>query len=108
MDDEKSPQMKWRIDFVGFSLVVALIVIATGAAYAALEYRWFHSGWELAAWMVVGVAFVVAALGLRHHHAPPKNAGIYGTAQPASEAEAQAAARGTMKSPPLHDRTFPD
>jgi hypothetical protein len=97
-----------KIDIVGFALVVALVVIAAGAAYAALEYRWFNSGWELAAWIVVGVAFVAVALGLRHHHAPPQNAGVYGTAQPASESEAQAAARGSMKTPSLHDRTFPD
>jgi len=33
---------------------------------------------------------------------------VHGAAQPASECEAQAAARGDTKSAPMHDQTFPD
>jgi len=33
---------------------------------------------------------------------------VHGAAQPASEWEAQAAARGDTKSAPMHDQTFPD
>jgi len=88
-------------------LFVALAVIAAGAAYAAVEFRWFSSGWALAGFVVVGIAFVGAALGIHHHKEAPRNEGIYGAAKPASEAEAHAAATGAKKAP-LHERMFPD
>jgi hypothetical protein len=38
----------------------------------------------------------------------PKNTLVHGAAAPASEHEAQAAARGDAKKAPMHDATFPN
>jgi hypothetical protein len=101
------PATKRGIDALGVLFALLLIGVVSGAAYAALELGWFRSAWELAAWIVVGVAFIAVGIGV-HHHRPSKNANVYGAAKTASEAEAQAAARGNMKSASLHDQTFRD
>jgi len=56
---------------------------------------------------VVGFAFVAAGLGVQAN-LTPKNTNVHGDARPASESEAEAAARSGTKPPPHHDRTFPD
>jgi hypothetical protein len=96
-----------RIDKIGICFALVLAALALGAAYAALQFGWFRSEWQLALWLFVGFAFIAAGLGV-HSHRPPKNTSVYGAAQPAPESEAQAAARGNTKSASLHDQTFRD
>lgn len=96
-----------KIDPLGIVLFALLAGLAAGAAYAALRFRWFQSPWELAGWLAVGLAFVLAGFGIERHFTP-KNTNVHGAARPASESEAQASARGDAKLPSLHDRTFPD
>lgn len=94
------------IDKIGVGLVSVLAGLAFAGAYAALHFGWFRSPWEMAVWLVVGFAFVAAGVGVRAN-LPTRNSDVYGAAKPASETEAQAAARGEVKSS-LHDQTFPD
>jgi hypothetical protein len=96
-----------RIDKLGLTLVGALAALALGAGYAALHFGWFSSPWELAGWLVVGFAFLAAGLGVQAN-LTPRNTNVHGDARPASESEAEAAARSGTKSAPFHDRTFPD
>lgn len=96
-----------KIDRLGLTLVAVLAAIALGAGYAALYFGWFRSPWELAAWLVVGLAFVAAGLGV-HANLTPRNTNVHGDARPASESEAETAARSGTKPAALHDRTFPD
>ncbi len=96
-----------KIDKLGTALVAVLSVLAAGAAYAALRFGWFHSPWEMALWLGIGLAFLLGGVGTQIHRTP-KNTNVHGAARPASESEAQASARGDAKSPALHDRTFPD
>ena len=96
-----------KIDRLGLALFAVLAALAIGAAYAALHFGWFESPWQLAGWLVVGLAFVLAGLGVKAN-LTPKNTNVHGAARPASESEAQASARGDAKSPSLHDRIFPD
>jgi len=63
----------------------------------------------LAAWLIV----IVAALGLAaslpsYVASAPKNTFAHGAARPASETEAQAAARGAVKAREIHEQKFPD
>ena len=95
-----------KIDKLGAALLAALAALALGAGFAALHFGWFRSPWELAGWLVVGLAFVAAGLGV-HANLTPKNTNVHGDARPASETEAQAAARSDTKAP-FHDRTFSD
>jgi len=96
-----------KIDRLGLTLVAVLAALALGAGYAALHFGWFGSAWELAGWLVVGFAFLAAGLGV-HANLTPKNTNVHGDARPASESEAEAAARSGTKPAPLHDRTFSD
>ena len=96
-----------RIDAIGLCLASVLAALALGAGYAALYFGWFRSPWELAGWLVVGLAFVAAGLGV-HANMTPKNTNVHGDARPASESEAEASARSDTKPAPLHDKTFPD
>ncbi|MCP3385964.1 hypothetical protein NLM31_36810 [Bradyrhizobium sp. CCGUVB4N] len=96
-----------RIDAMGFFLASVLAALAAGGVYAALHLGWFRSAWELGEWLVAGLAFLAVGLGIQGASAP-RNANVHGTARPASEAEAQAVARGDTKLASLHDRTFPD
>ena len=96
-----------KIDRLGLILVAVLAALALGAGYAALRFGWFRSPWELAGWLVVGFAFLAAGLGVQAN-LTPKNTNVHGAARPASESEAETAARGGTKPAPLHDQTFPD
>ena len=74
---------------------------------AALIEFGFFKPWELALFLLVGIAFV--AVGLPSHGASaPKNSKVHGAAAPAAEQEALAAARGKTKPSPLHDQQFSD
>jgi len=95
------------IDKIGLGLVSVLATLALAGAYAALHFGWFRGPWEMAIWLVAGLAFLAAGVGVRAN-LPARNTDVYGDAKPASESEAQAAARGGTKSGPLHDQTFPD
>jgi len=95
-----------KIDRLSIILVVMLAALAFGGAYAALHFGWFGSPWALAGWLVVGVAFLAAGLGIQASTGP-RNTNVHGAARPASESEAQASARGQTKSP-LRDQTFSD
>jgi len=96
-----------KIDRLGLTLAAVLLALVCAAGYAALQFGWFRSPWELAGWLVVGIAFLAAGLGVQAN-LMPRNTNVHGAARPASETEAQASARGDAKSPSLHDRTFPD
>lgn len=96
-----------RFDPLGVVFLVVLVAVAGAVGYAALAFGWFRSPWEMAGWLVAATAFVAAGIGI-HNHRPAKNAEVYGAAKTASEAEAQAAARGEMKTASLHDQTFPN
>jgi hypothetical protein len=96
-----------KIDTIGMCLGVVLAALVCGAAYAALHFGWFSSPWELAGWLVVGLAFLAAGLGVQAN-LTPRNTNVHGAARPASESEAEAAARSGTKPAALHDRTFPD
>jgi hypothetical protein len=107
MQPELRESPRYGLDAVGIFLVFLLVVAACSAAYAALELGWFRSPWEMAGWLVAGLAFIGAGVGIQSQRAP-KNTNVYGAAQPATEAEAQAAARGHLKSTPLHNQSFTD
>ena len=96
-----------KIDKLGLTLVAALAALACGAGYAALYFGWFRSPWELVGWLVVGFAFLAAGLGVQAN-LTPKNTNVHGDARPASESEAEAAARSGTKQAPFHDQTFSD
>jgi hypothetical protein len=103
----KQPGAIKKIDTLGLTLAAVLVVLALGAGYAGLHFGWFRSPWELAGWFVVGFAFVAAGLGVQAN-LTPRNTNVHGAARPASESEAETAARSGAKPAPLHDRTFPD
>jgi hypothetical protein len=96
-----------KIDKTGLCLAAVLAALALASAYAALHFGWFSSPWQLAGWLVVGFAFVAAGLGVQGNPTP-KNTNVHGDARPASESEAQTAARSGTKPAPLHDKTFSD
>ena len=96
-----------KIDKTGLCLAAVLAALALASAYAALHFGWFSSAWQMGGWLVVGFAFVAAGLGVQGNPTP-KNTNVHGDARPASESEAQAAARSGTKPAPLHDKTFSD
>jgi hypothetical protein len=96
-----------KIDKTGLCLAAVLAALALASAYAALHFGWFSSPWQMAGWLAVGFAFVAAGLGVQGNPTP-KNTNVHGDARPASESEAQAAARSGTKPAPLHDKTFSD
>jgi hypothetical protein len=102
-------QRKRRLDAFGLLLVLALGAVAVAGAYAALHFGWFSSPWHFAAWVVVIVAALVLAASLPAYVAPaPKNTLVHGAARPASETEAQAAARGVVKAREIDKQKFTD
>jgi hypothetical protein len=103
----KQPGAIKKIDTLGLTLAAVLVVLALGAGFAALHFGWFSSPRELAGWLMVGFAFVAAGLGVQAN-LTPRNTNVHGAARPASESEAEAAARTGTKPAALHDRTFPD
>lgn len=91
------------LDALGWLFVLGLAVIAFGVG-AALLIEHIFTPWGLLAWLGVGVAFAVAGVpALRH---PKGDSMAHGAARPASEAEAQAAARGEPRGARLDDRKF--
>ena len=96
-----------RIDRFGLGVVALLVSLLLVAAYAALHLGWFKGMWEMAAWFGVAIAFLGAGLGIASNPLP-RNTGVYGSAKPASESEAEDAARGKKPSASLHDQSFPD
>ena len=95
-----------RLDATGLLLLAAVGVAAVGGG-AGLIYEGYFTPWGLVVFLVVGVAFVAVGVS---HHAPtaPKNTFAHGAARPASESEAQAAARGAVKAREIHEQKFPD
>jgi hypothetical protein len=103
--DEGQAKRRRGLDALGWLFVLALVVLAIGAG-AALLVEHIFTPWNLAAVLVVGVAFAVAgAPALRR---PIGEGMAHGMARPASEAEAQAAARGKAKPLPVHQQRFED
>jgi len=96
-----------RLDAFGWLLLLALAALAVAAGCAALYFGWFDSPWHLAVWLVVCTAFLVVGLP-SYVASAPKNTRVHGAARPATETEAQAAARGAVKARDLHDQQFPD
>jgi hypothetical protein len=95
------------VDTLVVLLVTVLAGLGVGAVYAALHFGWFGSPWQLAAWLIVCVAFVAAgapAVG----HRMARHTQVHGSARPASQDEATKAARGDTGASPLHDKTFKD
>jgi hypothetical protein len=94
------------LDATGLLLLALLAALALVAGAAFMDYA-HVSPWGLAGALFVIVAFAVVGLP---HHGPmaPKNTLVHGAAKPASESEAQAAARGDIKAAPMHGQTFPD
>ena len=94
---------------------VALLAAAMlGFICAALRFQWFDHAFEFAMAVfglifVSVVSFAIVVTALNHEIKPPKqHPNVHGDARPASEAEAEAAARRDIKPAPHHDRTFPD
>jgi hypothetical protein len=98
--------MRRGTDALGLLLLALLIALALAGGAALIEFGFFKP-WELALFLLVGIAFV--AVGLPSHGVPaPKNSKVHGAAAPAAEQDALAAARGKTKPSPLHDQQFSD
>jgi hypothetical protein len=104
-DAEKSGARR-GLDATGLLLLAALAVGAV-AVGAALIYAGYFTPWGLVIFLAVCGAFL--AVGLPSHvTTAPKNTLVHGAARPATETEAQAAARGAVKARDLHEQQFPD
>ncbi len=98
--------MRRGTDALGLLLLAGLAVLAASVGAALIEFGFFKP-WELATFLLVGIAFV--AVGLPSHGtSAPKNSKVHGAARPAAEQEAQAAARGETKTARMHDQQFPE
>jgi type IV secretion system protein VirD4 len=51
---------KIKLDLFGVCALMVLAALALGAAYEALQYGLFHSAWELAGWLGVLAACIIA------------------------------------------------
>lgn len=95
-----------RLDFIGFLLLTVLAAALIGGGVVLVDTG-IVKEWQLVAILSFGGVLVAAA----HPRAPsttPHNTMVHGTARPAAEPEAHAAARGNVKSSPMHDATFPN
>ena len=93
-------------DALGLLLLAGLAVLAVFVGATLIEFGRF-TPWELALFLLVGIAFV--AVGLPSHGtSAPKNSKVHGAAAPAAEQDALAAARGETKTARLHNQQFPD
>ncbi len=95
-----------RPDILGLALLAGLAAAFIGGG-VVLFTTGVIKGWELVTILSFGGVLVAAA----HPRAPsttPHNSMVHGSARPAAESEAHAAARGNVKSAPLHDATFSD
>ncbi len=93
-------------DALGLLLLAGLAALAVGVGAALIAFGLFKP-WELALFLLVGIAFVAVGLPSPGTSAP-KNSKVHGAARPAAEQEAQAAARGETKTARMHDQQFPD
>jgi hypothetical protein len=96
-----------RFDKLVVVLVAVPAALAVAAIYAALHFGWFSSPWQLAAWLVICVAFVVVGVPAAGQRMM-RNANVHGSARPASQDEARKAARGDAGTSPLRDQSFED
>jgi fatty acid desaturase len=96
-----------KVDTLVVLLVAVFAALATGAVYAALQFGWFGSPWQLAAWLLVCLAFVAAGIPVVGHRMT-RHSNVHGSARPASQDEARKAAHGDAGASPLHDQTFKD
>jgi len=94
------------LDATGLLLLAVLVALALAGGAALMEFGRFTLT-QLALFLLAGIAFVVAGLPSAGERAP-KNDKVHGAARPASEQEAQAAARGQTKTARLHDQQFPE
>jgi hypothetical protein len=98
----------------GIVLTAVVAALAVGFVVAALHFEWFSSLWWLAFALVGGyaclcLAFLIVAGAFNiETNRGPLNTHVHGDARPASESEAEAAARSGTKPAPHHDQTFPD
>src|ERR1700722_9876535 len=95
-----------RLDVLGVALLVGLAVAFIGGGVALVETGVIKE-WELVTIISFGAVLIAAA----HPRAPsttPHNTMVHGSARPAAEPEAHAAARGDNKLSPIHDASFPD
>jgi len=93
-------------DFLGLALLTGLAVALMGGG-VALVASGLVNAWELTAILSIG-GVLVAAASPRAGPTQPHNTMVHGSARPAAEPEAQAAARGDRKNASMHDATFPD
>jgi hypothetical protein len=98
--------MRRGTDALGLLLLAGIAALAVSAGMALIEFGFFNP-WELAVFLLVGLAFVAVGLPSPGTSAP-KNSTVHGAARPAAEQDALAAARGKTKSSPLHDQQFSD
>lgn len=106
MTDAGKPSKRRGLDVTGLVLFAALVTFAVGVG-AALIYFGYFGAREFALWLLVCGAFL--AVGMPAHiTTAPKNTLVHGAARTATETEAQAAARGAIKAPGLHEQHFPD
>lgn len=106
MTDANEGKTPRRFDATAILLFSCLAVAAVGVGVALICFGYF-SPWEFGLWLVVCLAFL--AVGLPSHvNSTPKNTQVHGSARPATETEAQAAARGAGKARDVHDQHFPD
>jgi len=95
-----------RFDIRGVWLVIALTSALVSGVFV-LAASGVATGWEIAAIIIVG-SILISAAEPRPHATTPRNSFAHGAARPAAETEIQAAARGSTKTAPMHDATFPD
>jgi len=103
--DEGQAKRRRSLDALGWLFVLGLAIIAVGAG-AALLMEHIFTPWGLVAWLGVVLAFAV--VGVPALRRPIGESMVHGMARPASEAEAQAAARGKAKPAPVHEQRFKD
>jgi hypothetical protein len=95
-----------RTDLIGWLLLALLAALALMAGAAAMEYAHL-TPWGLALGLFIGVAAIMVGLPAQVGQTP-KNTLVHGAARPATEPEAQAAARGGVKTRDIHDQHFAD
>ena len=98
--------MTRRLDLTGATLFAALAAIAASVGGELLHEGYFTPT-EFAAELIVGVAFLAVSVPGRTTKAP-HNTQVHGAAEPASESEAETAARGLANKAAIHDTRFRD
>ena len=106
MTDVDKTGKRRGLDVTGL-LLFGVLGVAAVAVGAGLIYGGYFTPWGFVIWLVVCGAFI-AATAPSHVTSAPKNTLVHGAARPASETEAQAAARGTVKAHEIHEQNFPE